>query len=52
MGIVQAALAITSSAVRHASWWIEWHARIGPHSGSRQLADVGLSPEAQLCESS
>ena len=52
MGIVKAALALTSSAVRHASWWIEWHARIGPHSGSRQLADLLLPPEVQPCESS
>ena len=31
-------------AVRHASWWLEWHARTGPVSGSRELADVELQP--------
>jgi hypothetical protein len=46
MGIVKAAFALTASAVRHAGWWIEWHARIGPQSGSRELAEVELSPEA------
>ena len=52
MAIVKPALALTTSAVRHASWWIEWHARAGAHSGSRELIDVGLPPEAQPCESS
>jgi hypothetical protein len=52
MGIVKAAVALTTSAVRHASWWIEWQARSGAQCGSRDLADVGLPPEARLCESS
>ena len=52
MGIVKAALALTASAVRHAGWWIEWHARPGPQFGSRELIDVELAPEVQLCESS
>jgi hypothetical protein len=52
MEIVKAAVALTTSAVRHASWWIEWHARTAPHRGSRNLADVGFPPEAQPCESS
>jgi len=52
MGIVKAALALTASAVRHAGWWIEWHARPGSQFGSKQLADVDLTPEGQPCESS
>jgi hypothetical protein len=48
MEIVRAALASTASAVRHAGWWGEWHARLGADAGSRQLADV----EVQPCESS
>jgi hypothetical protein len=34
--------------IRHASWWLEWHARSGLASGSRELTDVELQP----CESS
>ena len=34
--------------IRHTSWWLEWHARLGPASGSRELTDVELQP----CESS
>jgi hypothetical protein len=45
---LEAAAAVTATAVRHASWWLEWHARIGPASGSRELAEVELQP----CESS
>jgi hypothetical protein len=45
MGVVKTALALTASAVRHASWWLEWHSRSG---GSRDIADV----EVQPCESS
>jgi hypothetical protein len=45
---LEAAAAVTASAVRHAGWWLEWHTRIGPASGSRELADVELQP----CESS
>jgi hypothetical protein len=45
---IEAAAALTASALRHAGWWLEWHARIGPASGSRELADVELQP----CESS
>jgi hypothetical protein len=45
---LDAAAAATASALRHASWWVEWHARIGPSCGSRELADVELQP----CESS
>jgi hypothetical protein len=52
MGIVKAALALTASAVRHAGWWVEWHARPGPQSGSRELDDVDLALEVQPCESS
>ena len=48
MGILRSALALTASAVRHASWWVEWHARLGPEAGSRELADAELQP----CESS
>jgi hypothetical protein len=52
MGIVKGALALTASAVRHAGWRVKWHARTGPHSGSRELADIELPPEMQPCESS
>jgi hypothetical protein len=45
---LEAAAVVTVSAVRHAGWWLEWHARIGPASGCRNLADVELQP----CESS
>jgi hypothetical protein len=48
MGILKTALALTATAVRHASWWVEWHARLGPEAGSRELADAELQP----CESS
>jgi hypothetical protein len=48
MGILKTALALTASAVRHASWWVEWHARLGSEAGSRELADAELQP----CESS
>jgi len=51
MGLVKAALALTATAVRHAGWWVEWHARLGPQFGSRELNDVELA-EVQLCESS
>jgi hypothetical protein len=44
----EAAAAVTVAAVRHASWWVEWHARVGPASGSRELDEVELQP----CESS
>jgi hypothetical protein len=47
-----AAAALAASAVRHAGWWVEWHARIGPQAGCRKLADVELPPEARPCESS
>ena len=45
---LEAAGVVTASAIRHASWWLEWHARVGPDSGSRDVADVELQP----CESS
>jgi hypothetical protein len=45
---IEAAAAVTASAVRHTGWWLEWHARIAPASGSRELAEVELQP----CESS
>jgi hypothetical protein len=48
MGILKTALALTASAVRHASWWVEWHARLGSAAGSRELDDAELQP----CESS
>jgi hypothetical protein len=49
---LEAAAALAASAVRHAGWWLEWQARIGPGSGNRELADVNLSPEVRRCESS
>jgi hypothetical protein len=52
MGILKEALALAASTVRHAAWWIEWHARFGPSSGSRELADVELVPPVPACESS
>ena len=45
---IEAAAALTASAVRHASWWVEWHARLGPAGGSRAVTEVDLQP----CESS
>ena len=48
MGILKTALALTASAVRHASWWVEWQAGLGPDAGSRALDDTELQP----CESS
>jgi hypothetical protein len=45
---VEAVAALTVSAVRHAGWWLEWHAGAGPASGSRELGEVKLQP----CESS
>jgi hypothetical protein len=45
---VEAAVALTASAVRHASWWLEWHTGTGLASGSRELAEGELQP----CESS
>lgn len=42
MGILKEALALAASTVRHAAWWIEWHAGAGPSSGSRELADAPL----------
>jgi hypothetical protein len=48
MGILKSALSLTASAVRHAGWWVEWHARLGPEAGSREATDAELQP----CESS
>jgi hypothetical protein len=41
---------LTVSAVRHAGWWLEWHANAAPGAGCRDLADTALVPEP--CESS
>ncbi len=49
---IESAAALTASAVRHAGWWLEWHARIGPAAGSRELAEVELGPAVAPCESS
>jgi len=39
---VEAALAITASALRHTRWWFEWHTRSRPGDGSRDLGDEAL----------
>ncbi|MEA2419616.1 MAG: hypothetical protein QOE60_1822 [Thermoleophilaceae bacterium] len=40
---LEAAAVVAVSAVRHASWWLEWHSGIG-RAGSRELAEVELQP--------
>jgi hypothetical protein len=42
---IATAFGLTVSAVRHAGWWLEWHTRMAPRAGSRDLADVDLVPE-------
>ena len=33
-------LSVTTSAIRHLGWWIDWHARARPSDGSRGLDDA------------
>jgi hypothetical protein len=47
-----AVVAVAAGAVRHAGWWLEWHARPDPGCGSRDLSESSLVAEAAPCASS
>jgi hypothetical protein len=40
---VEATLALATSAVRHAGWWLSWHARVRPSGGCRALRESALA---------
>ena len=49
---LRTAAAASSSVLRHAVWWIEWHTRTHPGGPCRDLEQMELSAELRTTTSS